>query len=511
MLGLDNSLLSILIFLPLLGALLVAITSKQFAKHAALVVSLVVFLLSLVLWKRFDPASAEYQMMESAEWIKVLGVKYALGVDGISLWLTLLTTGLMPIVILGSYNSVEKREPQFYVFLLALQTGMLGAFFALDAFLFYTFWEVMLIPMYFLIGIWGGKERIFATMKFFVYTMVGSLLMLVAIFYVAFRHFQQTQVLTTSITELMNTTLTSNGYTSEQGLLFLAFSVAFAIKVPLFPLHTWLPDAHVQAPTAGSVILAGVLLKMGGYGFLRLAFPLFPAAVHLYQPIFLALGSIAIVYGALVAMVQPDLKKLVAYSSVSHMGYVILGLFSLNMIGLNGSAYQMLNHGISTPALFLLVGMIYERRHTKEISEFGGLAKVMPLFAIAFMIATLSSVALPGTNGFIGEFLILMGTWQTNRLAGLVAGTGVIFGAVYMLWAYQRVMFGPVVKPENEKLKDLSLREVTVLAPLLVAVFVMGVMPTGILRSMEPSLKKILTRVESANPVHTAQVAIKKE
>lgn len=500
MFGFDNSLLSVLIFLPLLAGAITLVLRGSAARYFAFAASVVVFLISLKLLGGFDPANVDYQFKESATWISSLGVKYELGLDGLSLWLTLLTTALMPLVILGSFRGVEEKEPQFYASLLALQTGMLGAFFALDVFLFYTFWEVMLIPMYFLIGIWGGKERIYATMKFFVYTMVGSLLMLVAIFFVVYKHFEQTGVLTTSLMDLIHTNLSAQGYFSEQSLLFLAFSLAFAIKVPLFPLHTWLPDAHVQAPTAGSVILAGVLLKMGGYGFLRIAFPLFPAAVHMYQPLFLALGAVAIVYGAWVAMVQPDLKKLVAYSSVSHMGYVIVGLFSLNMIGMNGSAYQMLNHGISTPALFFLVGMIYERRHTKEIAQFGGLAKVMPLFAIAFMIATLSSVALPGTNGFVGEFMILLGAWQASPLFATIAGTGVVFGAAYMLIAYQKVMFGPIKHEENKNLSDLSVREAAVLLPLLIAVFVMGFVPGPILSSMEPAVKRVLLRVEAAKP-----------
>jgi NADH-quinone oxidoreductase subunit M len=421
--------------------------------------------------------------------------------DGISLWLLLLTTFLSPLVILASYHGVEDREKEYYTLLLALQTGMMGAFIAMDTFLFYVFWEAMLIPMYFLIGIWGGKDRVYAAMKFFVFTMVGSLLMLVAIFFLAYQHKVQFGSFSTALLDLYKVKLDGAGYFSTQGLLFLAFALAFAIKVPLFPLHTWLPDAHVQAPTAGSVILAGVLLKMGGYGFIRFAFPLFPQAVLTYQHIFMVLGSIAIVYGAWVAMVQPDMKKLVAYSSVSHMGYVVVGLFSLNAIGATGSIYQMLNHGISTPALFLMVGMLYERRHTKEIREFGGITKVMPLFAVAFMIATLSSVALPGTNGFVGEFLILLGTWKSNPGLAVVATTGVIFGAVYMLWMFQRVMFGPLDNPENIKLKDLSAREVVVLAPLMIAIVVMGVVPNFFFEKMETSVARLLDRSAKAEMV----------
>jgi NADH-quinone oxidoreductase subunit M len=334
-------------------------------------------------------------------------------------------------------------------------------------------------------------------MKFFVYTMVGSLLMLVAIFYLAWLHKQQFGVLSTSVLDLYKLSIPGGaGYFSPQAIMFLAFSLAFAIKVPLFPLHTWLPDAHVQAPTAGSVILAGVLLKMGGYGFMRFAFPLFPDAVHVYQWVFMGLGAVAIVYGAWVAMVQPDVKKLVAYSSVSHMGYVVLGLFSLNSVGVTGAYYQMLNHAVSTGGLFLLIGMIYERRHTRMISDFGGIAKVMPLFTVSLMIMTLSSVALPGTNGFVGEFLILLGTWKTSPWLAAVAGTGVIFGAVYMLWMFQRVMFGPLDNPENKTLKDLNGREKLVMIPLIFLVFFMGVYPNFFFKKLEPSVERFIARVE---------------
>ncbi len=491
---LNTHLLTVLTFLPLVWAFSGMVVPARIAKHWALAGSLVIFLISLKLYTGYDPAGAEFQFLENAEWIPGLGVNYSLGLDGISLWLVLLTTFLAPIVVLGSYNGVEEREKEYYALLMALQTGMIGAFISLDTFLFYVFWEAMLIPMYFLIGIWGGKDRVYAAMKFFIFTMVGSLLMLVAIFFLAYQHKVQFGSFSTALLDLYRVKLDGAGYFSTQGLLFLAFALAFAIKVPLFPLHTWLPDAHVQAPTAGSVILAGVLLKMGGYGFIRFAFPLFPQAVQVYQHLFMVLGSIAIVYGAWVAMVQPDMKKLVAYSSVSHMGYVVVGLFSLNAIGATGSIYQMLSHGISTPALFFLVGMLYERRHTKEIKEYGGITKVMPLFAIAFMISTLASIALPGTNGFIGEFLILLGTWKTNPGLAVLATTGVIFGAVYMLWMFQRVMFGPITKEENKTLKDLSLRESLVMAPLLIAMIVMGIVPNFFFEKMEPSIAKLLAR-----------------
>ncbi|RYZ70766.1 MAG: NADH-quinone oxidoreductase subunit M, partial [Proteobacteria bacterium] len=496
----DNHFLTCLTFAPLAVALIGTVLPRSVIKYWSFFGTLAIFVVSLRLLGLYDPAGPEFQLTETAEWISGLGITYSVGFDGISLWLLLLTTFLMPIVVLSSFTAVEEREKEYYTLLVTLQTGMLGAFVAMDSFLFYTFWEAMLIPMYFLIGIWGGKERIYAATKFFLYTMVGSLLMLVAIFYLASQHQAQFGHYSTAILDLYKVQLPGEGYFSAQGILFLAFALAFAIKVPLFPVHTWLPDAHVQAPTAGSVILAGVLLKMGGYGFIRFAFPLFPQAVAQYQWIFMLLGTIAIVYGAWVAMVQPDIKKLVAYSSVSHMGYVVIGLFAMNEIGATGAIYQMLNHGIATPALFLLIGMIYERRHTRDIKDFGGITKVMPLFAVFFMIATLASVALPGTNGFVGEFLILLGSWKTDPVMTIFAATGVIFGAVYMLWMFQRVMFGPIKKPENEKLTDLTLREVLVLAPLMIAIFGMGVLPNFFLTKMQPSVTKFLER-SSPKPV----------
>ncbi len=492
----NSHILTTLTFLPLFWAILGTLLPANVSKHWTLAGSILLFFISLKLYFGFETNGPEFQFAESIEWIPGLGVNYLLGMDGISLWLILLTTFLMPIVVLSSYNGVEEREKEYYTLLMALQTGMIGAFVALDSFLFYVFWEAMLIPMYFLIGIWGGKERIYAATKFFIFTMVGSLLMLVAIFFLAYQHKVQFGSFSTALIDLYKVKLSGAGYFSTQSILFLAFALAFAIKVPLFPFHTWLPDAHVQAPTAGSVILAGVLLKMGGYGFIRFAFPLFPEAVHTYQLSFMVLGSVAIIYGAWVAMVQPDMKKLVAYSSVSHMGYVIIGLFSLNVIGSSGAVYQMLSHGISTPALFLLVGMLYERRHTKEIKEYGGITKVMPLFAIAFMIATLSSIALPGTNGFIGEFLILLGAWKSNPGLTILATSGVIFGAVYMLWMFQRVMFGPIKNEANKTLKDLSVREQLVLAPLLIAIVWMGVAPNFFFEKMETSISRLVARTE---------------
>ena len=497
MAGIEKHFLSLLIFFPVmwafLGLWLPARKGGQFLPIWSVVGSLFTFGLSLCLYLRFSTEGASFQFGEKMDWLPSLGISYSIGVDGISLWLILLTTFLMPIALLGSFNAVETRVREYYFLLLSLETAMLGAFVSLDLFLFYVFWEVMLLPMYFLIGIWGGKDRIYAAMKFFLYTVVGSLLMLIAIFYLAYQHKLQTGFYSTSLLDLYRIHIGADGgLWSSQNLLFLAFALAFAIKVPLFPLHTWLPDAHVQAPTAGSVILAAVLLKMGGYGFIRIGFPLFPESVVYFQYPFMLLGTIAIVYGACVAMVQPDIKKLVAYSSVSHMGYVILGLFSLNELAVTGSVYQMLNHGISTGALFLLVGMIYERRHTRDIQAFGGIAKSMPLFAVAFLIVTLSSVGLPGTNGFVGEFLILLGAWKVNPLLTAVSTSGVILGAVYMLWMYQRVMFGPITHPENAALSDLSWRERTVLMPLLVAIFAMGVYPNFFFAKMGPSIQQFI-------------------
>jgi NADH-quinone oxidoreductase subunit M len=501
----NSHLLSTLIFLPLFwGALGLLIPvggddGKAILRTWTLLGSLATFAISVLVYFSFQANGPDFQLAETMPWIPGLGISYNVGIDGISLWLILLTTFLMPIAIAGSFSAIEERVREYYFLLLALETGMLGAFMATDIFLFYVFWEAMLIPMYFLIGIWGGKDRIYAAMKFFLYTMVGSLLMLVAIFYLAYQHKVQFGTYSTAFLDLYKVQIAGGGgLHSTQALLFLAFSLAFAIKVPLFPLHTWLPDAHVQAPTAGSVILAAVLLKMGGYGFMRIAFPLFPEAVATFQIPFMILGAIAIIYGAWVAMVQPDIKKLVAYSSVSHMGYVIIGLFSLNALAASGAYYQMLNHGISTGALFLLVGMIYERRHTREITQYGGIAKIMPLFAVAFMIVTLSSVALPGTNGFIGEFLILLGAWKANPGLAAMAALGVVFGAVYMLWMVQRVFFGPINNPENEKLVDLNFRELAILAPLVVAIFFMGVYPNFFFSKTGPSIDRFLKRSTGA-------------
>ncbi len=508
---LDSRLLTTLVFFPLAWATVGLVvptggeTGRNVLKAWALGGALLTFLLSIAVYQRYQPMGLEFQLAESAEWLPSAGISYSVGVDGISLWLIVLTTFLTPLVVLASFTAIDQRHREYYFLILALETGMIGAFVAVDIFLFYVFWEAMLLPMYLLIGIWGGKERVYAAMKFFMFTVVGSLLMLVAIFYLAYQHKIQFGTYSMGLADLYRVRISAEGgMFSAQAWLFLAFSLAFAIKVPLFPLHTWLPDAHVQAPTAGSVILAGVLLKMGGYGFMRFACPLFPDAVKEWQVFFLALGSVAILYGAWVSLVQPDIKKLVAYSSVSHMGYVIIGLFSLNSMGATGSLFQMLNHGISTGGLFLLVGMIYERRHTREIEQFGGLTQVMPWFSVAFMIVMLSSIALPGTNGFVGEFLILLGAWNANQAVAVVSAFGVVFGAVYMLWAFERMMFGPLKHKENTGLSDLSVREVAVLLPLLVAIFGMGVYPGFFFSKMEPSIQRFLKRSTAS----TTQVAL---
>ena len=508
---LKDHILTVLVFFPLVWATLGLVisteneTGKIFLKSWSLIGSLIVFGISVVLYQQYNAQGSEFQFLERSPWLTDLGITYSLGIDGISLLLVMLTTFITPIAILSSFSAVESRLREYYFLLLSLETGMIGAFVALDIFLFYVFWEAMLIPMYLLIGIWGGKERVYAATKFFLYTVVGSLLMLVAIFYLSYQHKLQFGQYSTFILDLYKVqTPVIGGFTSIQALLFLAFAFAFAIKVPLFPLHTWLPDAHVQAPTAGSVILAAVLLKMGGYGFIRFAFPLFPQAVILFQYPVMFMSAVAIVYGAWVAMVQPDIKKLVAYSSVSHMGYVIFGLFSLSTLAVNGAVYQMLNHGVSTGALFLLVGMIYERAHTREISEFGGISKVMPQFAVVFMIVTLSSVALPGTNGFVGEFLILLGSWKVYPVLTAVSALGVIFGAVYMLWMFQRAMFGPITHKKNESLVDINFREKLVLAPLVVLIFVMGIAPNLFISKMKPSIEIFMNRTLQAKKLETS-------
>ncbi|HID98515.1 MAG TPA: NADH-quinone oxidoreductase subunit M, partial [Thermodesulfobacteriaceae bacterium] len=419
------------------------------------------------------------------------GISYHVGLDGLSFWLVILTTLLTPITILSTWSAITRRVKEFQIAMLVLETAMLGTFVALDLFLFYVFWEIMLIPMYLIIGVWGGERRIYAAIKFFLYTAVGSLLMLVCMIGLVYFHQQDTGKITFDLLSLYGTSLPGR----FEILFFAAFALAFAIKVPMFPLHTWLPDAHVEAPTAGSVILAGILLKMGTYGFLRFAMPLFPAGSAFFTPAIIVLSIIGIIYGALVAMVQPDIKKLVAYSSVSHLGYCMLGLYVLTPQGVEGSILQMVNHGISTSALFLLVGIVYERRHTRLIADYGGIARIMPVYASVFLIITLSSIGLPTTNGFISEFLILLGTFKVNKPAAVLASLGVILGAVYMLWMVQRVFYGEVTNPENRKMPDLNLREFAYLAPLIVLIFWIGLYPNFFLNKMQLSVDRFIRQV----------------
>jgi len=487
-------LLTLIVFSPLAGAIILAFLPREPVaglRRAALVFSLVPLGFALCMLARFQPGEANFQLVERAAWIPQWGIDYRLGVDGVSLFLVLLTALLVPIVVLASWGDITRRVKEFFAFLLILEVGMLGAFLATDLFLFYVFWELMLVPMYFLIGVWGGARRVYAAVKFVLFTLVGSLLMLVAILYCAWRVRAETGSFAFGYEHFLALPLSPQ----EQLYLFAAFALAFAIKVPLFPLHTWLPDAHVEAPTGGSVILAGVLLKMGTYGFLRFALPLFPAGAETLAPVVVTLAVVGIVYGALVATVQPDLKKLVAYSSVSHLGFVMLGLFAFSETAAAGSVYQMLNHGLSTGALFLLVGMIYERRHTRLIADFGGLWGAMPVYATFFLVAMLASVGLPGLNGFIGEFLILLGAFGPRPWATAVATSGVVLAALYLLWMYQRVVFGPLTRPENASLQDLSAREIALLVPVLALCIVMGLYPAPFFRRMEPSISKMLARV----------------
>jgi NADH-quinone oxidoreductase subunit M len=485
--------LSLLIFFPIVGAIVLIIfinkENGRALRWVTLIFSLIEFIFSLPLFFAFDSKTAAMQFVEDWWWIQSYGISYKLGIDGISLLLVLLATFLTILCIMCSWTAITFRVKEFMISFLFLETGMIGALVALDLVLFYVFWEVMLIPMYLLIGVWGDpKRRIYAAVKFFLFTMAGSVLMLVAILVLYFTNLKATNVPTFDVLELYKLGIP----VGTQYWLFGAFALAFAIKVPMFPFHTWLPDAHTEAPTAGSVILAGVLLKMGTYGFIRFAIPLFPKAAFDLMPLVSVLALIGIIYGALVSMMQPDLKRLVAFSSVSHLGYVMLGMFAFNMQGIEGSIYQMLNHGISTGSLFLIVGMLYERRHTRLIADFGGLSKVMPVYAVFFMIVTLSSIGLPGTNGFVGEFLILLGAFQANVVYGVLAASGVILGAAYMLWMFQRVMFGKITRPENEKLKDLNAREITILVPMVIVIFLMGIYPKLFFSKMDASVEKFI-------------------
>ena len=502
----EQHILTIVAFLPAVGAIVLMFFkggNKSLIRVWANLVALAGFLVSLPLffWFDYDDA-ATMQFVERVPWIDALSVEYAVGIDGISLLLVLLTTILGPIAILSSWESIQDRSKEFYAFMLLLQTGMLGVFIAQDFFMFYVFWEVMLVPMYFLIGIWGGPRKLYAAIKFFLYTLVGSVVLLLGILAL---YFEYPRVATPEIIaqfgERTFDILAFHAiapYLSYdlQWWVFLAFFVGFAIKVPMFPFHTWLPDAHVQAPTAGSVILAGVLLKMGTYGFVRFSLPILPEATVAFVPMMITLSIIAIIYGALVAMMQKDMKSLVAYSSVSHMGFIMLGMFALNPNGLNGSILQQINHGISTGALFLIVGIIYERRHTREIAQFGGLSSVMPVYATVFLIMTMSSIGLPLLNGFIGEFVILQGALQVNIWWAVAGASGIVLGAAYMLWLYQRTMFGKLDNPANEKLPDLNLREIVMLLPLIIMAFWIGLYPAPFFDALEEPVNKIVAAVD---------------
>ncbi len=510
--------LTLTIFLPLLGVLLLLLVTPKNAESIKLVgltTTLLTFVVSLALFAGFDPGVPGFQFQQKVAWIDGLSISYFVGIDGMSLLLIMLTTFLTPLALLATWHSIQVRLKEYVIMILLLEVGMTGVFAALDLFLFYVFWEAMLIPMYFIIGIWGGQERVYAAVKFFLFTLFGSLLMLVAILTLGYlASAEPGGTFTTDLLALYDVAQKTPAVL--QLWLFLAFALSFSIKVPLFPLHTWLPDAHVQAPTAGSVLLAGVLLKMGTYGFLRFCLPLFPGAAIAMAPYVSVLAIIGIVYGALVAMVQTDIKKLVAYSSVSHLGFVVLGIFSMTEEGIQGAVLQMVNHGLSTGALFMLVGMIYDRAHTRHIADFGGVAKVMPVFATFFMIVTLSSIGLPGLNGFVGEFLILLGSFTSavlhSYVYAAVAASGVIFAAVYMLWMYQRVMLGPVREGgmyHGHALKDVSVREILSLVPIVIFIVWIGVYPSTFLKTTAPLAKEVaqkMTAVKQGTPARTAEI-----
>ena len=490
--------LTLLLLIPGFGALVIAFVPSRkihLLRGTSLFFTSITFLYSLLFFTHFDPGAETMQFVQTVPWldIGVLHIHYHVGIDGISLFLVILTTFLMPLAILASWSIEEKVRPYMF-FMLLLEVGMIGVFVSLDLILFYIFWEVTLIPMYFLIGVWGGKRRVYAAVKFFIYTMAGSLLMLAAILTLYFFNEAQNFNLV-EITQRLSLNQIILPAPVEL-LLFLAFFLAFAVKVPLFPFHTWLPDAHVEAPTAASVILAGVLLKMGAYGLLRFCLPMFPRASAALAPIISLLAIVGIIYGALVALVQTDVKKLVAYSSVSHMGFVVLGIFAFNLQSIEGATYQMLSHGLSTGALFLLVGMLYDRRHTHLIQDFGGLAHVMPRLAALFMVIILCSIGLPGLNGFVGEFLILQGTFLENAGRAAFAASGIVLSAIYMLWVYQRVFMGTVQNDQNRTLADLSVRETVILVPIVLLAVWMGLYPSTFLRKMDTSVQKVVDRIE---------------
>jgi NADH-quinone oxidoreductase subunit M len=490
--------LTLLIFLPVAGAfLLLFIRNAPAARRIAIVFSLAELALCIPLLVNFNPALSTMQFAENAEWIKAWNIYYKLGVDGISVLFVALTALLTVISIMVSWTAIQDRVREFMAAMLFLEAAMVGVFVAMDLFLFYIFWEAMLIPMYLLIGVWGGPNRLYAAIKFFLYTLVGSVLMLIAIIavYIAAGN-------TFDVLEIMNYKFTY----AFQMWVFAAFFTAFAVKVPMFPVHTWLPDAHVEAPTAGSIILAGVLIKMGAYGFLRFSLPFFPDAARAWTPAIMVLSVIAIIYGAYMAFAQLDFKKLIAYSSVSHMGFVTLGIFALNSQGLEGGILQMLNHGVSTGALFLAVGVIYERTHTRLIADYGGIAARVPVYATFLLIITLSSIGLPGTNGFIGEFSILLGAFLHYKPYAVIASLGIILGAGYMLWLYQRVAFGKITNPHNEHLADMNLREVAAALPLVVLVFAIGLYPNAAFNVMHASVSNLIQHVNTKAQVAPAVV-----
>lgn len=510
--GYHHWVLPALLLIPLLGAAAIWIHGAMRAtppgdevasgaasapRGLALLTFAAEFIVSLGLWWSFDPANVDWQSVADWAWIPSWGIRFTLGVDGIAVMMILLTTLIMLLAVGGSWTSIRARAHSYYALLLVLTTGMLGVFMALDLFLFYVMWEVMLVPMYFIIGIWGGDRRIYASLKFFLYTMIGSLLMLVAILYVGLASRNPA----TGIASFNYDYVIANAAITPLAAkwLFGAFFLAFAVKVPMFPFHTWLPDAHVEAPTAGSVVLASIMLKLGTFGFLRLAVPLFPTAAMspAIRSAILWLAVIGIVYGALVSLVQPDFKKLVAYSSVSHLGFVMLGIFALTVQSVQGALMVMINHGISTGALFFLIGMIYERRHTRLIESYGGIARVVPMFAALLTIVTFSSIGVPGTNGFVGEFLVLIGAFRTEPILAVIASTAVIISAAYLLWAIQRILFNPLDNPENEHIPDLNRRELAVMIPLIACIVWMGVYPAPVLRRMEGAATKFVTSVNA--------------
>jgi NADH-quinone oxidoreductase subunit M len=531
--GYDRWILPALLVIPLIGALLVLLGGRRDegedevqsgaarrSRTVATILFAIEFVLSVGLWWAFDPSGSGWQQRVDVAWIPSWGARFTVGLDGIAMMMVLLTTFIMLLSAIGSWTSIRQKTSSYYALLLVLTTGMLGVFMSLDLFLFYVMWEVMLVPMYFIIGIWGGERRIYASLKFFVYTMIGSLLMLVGIVYLGLAAKQPHMVngvplvingVTDMIPNFSYDAIMSTVQLSPTAALWLfgAFFLAFAVKVPMFPFHTWLPDAHVEAPTAGSVVLAAIMLKLGTFGFIRLAVPLFPSAAMnpTVRGIILALAVVGIVYGALVSLVQPDFKKLVAYSSVSHLGFVMLGIFALTVQSVQGALMVMINHGLSTGALFLLIGMLYERRHTRMIEAYGGIARAVPLFSAMLVFVTFSSIGVPGTNGFIGEFLVLLGSYRTYPVHAVIATTCVILAAAYLLWSVQRIVFNPLDKPENEHIPDLNRRELWLMAPILAGIIWLGVYPAPVLRRMQPAAEQFVRLVETraAMPASTAE------